>query len=71
MEANRVIRFQRAYRMLGTLEDSLADIAYRCGYSDQAHFTREVREFAGVPPTRLPAETADRTGPRPDAVIAG
>lgn len=70
--AARVIRFQRAYRMLGALDgDSLAAVAYRCGYSDQAHFTREVREFAGITPTRLLAETADRTGPLPDAVIAG
>jgi AraC-like DNA-binding protein len=31
----------------------LAEAAARAGYADQAHLTREVRELAGVPPTRL------------------
>ena len=71
--AARVIRFQRAYLMLGAPGgDSLASVAYRCGYSDQAHFTREVRGFAGVSPARLLAESAERALPRPDAAaVAG
>lgn len=70
--AARVIRFQRAYRMLGAPgADSLASIAYRCGYFDQAHFTREVREFAGLAPARLLVESAERALPRAEPAVEG
>jgi AraC-like DNA-binding protein len=44
----RVRRFQRALRRVTT--GSWADIALAAGYSDQAHFNREFREFSGVTP---------------------
>lgn len=48
----RVLRFDRAMRLArGGAE--LADVAYRAGYADQAHLSREVRALAGVSPTRL------------------
>jgi AraC-like DNA-binding protein len=31
----------------------LARVAHECGYADQAHLTREVRDLAGAPPRRL------------------
>jgi AraC-like DNA-binding protein len=47
----RVLRFQQALeRLAGEPEASFAHIALAAGYSDQAHFTREFREFAGVAP---------------------
>ncbi len=39
-----------AARLLNTTDCSLAEIGYVCGYSDQAHFTREFKRAAAVPP---------------------
>jgi AraC-like DNA-binding protein len=33
--------------------DDLARVAYEAGYADQAHFTHDCRELAGVPPSVL------------------
>ena len=57
----RILRFRHALRRLdGEPEPRWADIAYDCGYYDQAHFNRDFRQFAGTTPTeylgrRLPA----------------
>jgi AraC-like DNA-binding protein len=47
----RVIRFQRALKMAGEVHPNWINIALELGYSDQAHFNREFREFAGVSPS--------------------
>ncbi len=49
----RLVRFRRAVGLLGRVE--LAQVAALCGYSDQAHFNRDVRAFAGMTPTELVA----------------
>jgi AraC-like DNA-binding protein len=48
----RVLRFDRALRAArcGAIA-SLAELADACGYSDQAHLTRDFTQFAGAPPT--------------------
>lgn len=53
----RVLRFRRALEQArrGVL---LARVATECGYADQAHLTREVRELAGTTPTKLLRELA-------------
>jgi AraC-like DNA-binding protein len=48
----RVLRFDGAVRLART-GTNLADVAYRSGYADQAHLSREVRALAGVPLTAL------------------
>lgn len=51
-QAARLMRFEAARRQLRS--GDLARVASDCGYADQAHLSREFREFAGVPPTRVP-----------------
>ena len=48
----RILRFQRVTRTLrASAGRGLADIAYACGYADQAHLNRDFRAFAGTTPT--------------------
>jgi AraC-like DNA-binding protein len=49
----RVLRFGSAVRLLTQRSDRLTDIALDCGYYDQAHFTRDFHELAGVTPREL------------------
>jgi AraC-like DNA-binding protein len=46
----RVIRFQHALEEAATPNPDWAQVASVLGYADQAHLTREFREFAGIPP---------------------
>ncbi|QLQ35520.1 helix-turn-helix transcriptional regulator [Micromonospora robiginosa] len=48
----RILRMRRALD-LARGGAPLAEVAALTGYADQAHLTRDVRELAGVPPTRL------------------
>jgi len=59
----RVIRFDRAVRQLRVATtDSLAELAFDCGYFDQAHMNREFREFAGTSPAAFAAALLDSGG---------
>lgn len=48
----RAARAAAAARELETTADELADIATRCGYSDQSHFTNAFRAVFGISPGR-------------------
>ncbi|MCW3065793.1 MAG: Helix-turn-helix, AraC domain protein [Solirubrobacterales bacterium] len=48
----RVLRFHRVIGLTAREErPRWAEIAYECGYYDQAHLNRDFREFAGTTPT--------------------
>lgn len=74
--ASRVLRFQRALRLLGGGARPV-DIAAICGYTDQAHFSRDFRSLSGQTPTAVLAtirpavgRSADRRGsPATRAVV--
>jgi AraC-like DNA-binding protein len=47
----RVRRFQQVLRSLrANSEENWTDVAYRCGYYDQAHFIHDFRLFSGMTP---------------------
>jgi AraC-like DNA-binding protein len=54
--AARVVRFDRARRLIAGTGGRVADVAAAVGYADQSHLDRDFREFAGAPPSRWLAE---------------
>jgi AraC-like DNA-binding protein len=49
------VRLAAAWLAAGT--STLAEIGFACGYADQAHFTREFKRRAGMPPARYRSAT--------------
>jgi AraC-like DNA-binding protein len=59
----RVLRFDRAVAALGSpTSRGLAEIAFDCGYFDQAHLNRDFRELAGTTPTLFRRSRLDSGG---------
>ena len=53
--AARVIRLDLAVAALRTGTPRIAEVAAACGYADQAHLGRELRELGGITPARVAA----------------
>ena len=64
---SRVLRLQRALAAPGPL----ADVAHACGYADQAHLSREVRDLTGITPTVLRRELAGQRCEQVDGRAVG
>lgn len=52
-EYARIRRLQACIRLLDAGDVAPADAAFSSGFADQAHATRALRDFAGLPPARL------------------
>jgi AraC-like DNA-binding protein len=55
----RVVRFQKSLHTLQTQPNiNFAQLAYNCGYFDQAHFIKDFKQFSGYTPTEYTAVCA-------------
>jgi AraC-like DNA-binding protein len=61
----RVVRFEKARRFLAQGSPSLAEVAARAGYYDQAHLCRDVGVLAGCTPAELAGELTSGAPPDP------
>ena len=58
----RILRFERAVALLKRGDVPLAELAFECGYYDQAHLNRDFREFAGKSPSAFARRIAPDGG---------
>ena len=66
----RTIRFDRALVARRASPNRLwTDIIHELGYFDQAHFIRECRAFAGLPPSGLVGDWDNVFSPADDQII--
>lgn len=47
----REARIKRACQLLRTTDGSVADIAYKCGFSDPKYFSRSFKQSVGMSPS--------------------
>lgn len=58
----RVMRFDRAVSALRSAAVGLAEVAYDCGYYDQAHMNRDFRELGGTTPDAFRSSVRESGG---------
>lgn len=67
----RMMRFQSTKRRyVSNSFDTLAELAQFCNYSDQSHFIREFKEFAGITPAQY-FKLLDKEGDNECQIIKG
>jgi len=57
-----VQRFNKSLGLVRKGNTSLTDIAYECGYFDQAHFIKEFKSYTGLTPSQLPGAIFNSQG---------
>jgi AraC-like DNA-binding protein len=65
----RIVRFQNALSMLRNERLGLADIAFACGYYDQAHLTKEFQAFAAQTPTQYRTHLLEKAAAPPPNLV--
>ncbi len=64
IELLRDLRVEEAARLLVESDDTIADIAHRCGFCDQSYFTRVFRTARGATPIAYRASARDSRSAR-------
>jgi AraC-like DNA-binding protein len=54
----KIARFQKSLQLVADKDLSLTNIAYECGYFDQAHFIKDFKFFTGSAPSRFSPESS-------------
>ncbi|MER5352662.1 helix-turn-helix domain-containing protein [Kitasatospora sp. NPDC002551] len=67
---SRILRFQRALTLSGLGDLTLADVAARSGYHDQAHMNRDFRALSGRTPGELRGIAGRLSAPGPGRAAA-
>jgi AraC-like DNA-binding protein len=65
----RIVRFQRALAILTDARLGLADIAFTCGYYDQAHLTKEFQAFAAQTPSQYRTHLLQKAAAPPPNLV--
>ena len=65
----RIVRFQRALRTLTQLHVPMSDIAFKCGYYDQAHLSREFQAFAAQTPSQYRGHLLEKASAPPPNLV--
>jgi AraC-like DNA-binding protein len=53
---HRIVRFNRALRLMHLNGNSLTTIGHACNYYDQSHFIKDFHQFTGITPSRFRME---------------
>ncbi len=49
----RIVKLKRAFNLLLNSKESITDIAYICGFSDQSHMTKVFKTYVGFTPKEI------------------
>ncbi|WP_134091835.1 helix-turn-helix domain-containing protein [Olivibacter sp. XZL3] len=51
----KIIRFKNALKIIkeNRNENNFSEIAFKCGFYDQAHFSNEIKRYAGLTPSQI------------------